>query len=412
MRDAALVERPDAAQSAPPADAGGGDTGTLTSGFDPRAPIPPYVVRSWDLADGAARRGDAWRQYREGMAALGRSDLEGAERLLLQVLETDRSYEAAYGALAVVYMRAKSYPRCVEISRQCVNRVLDGDRLGACYYNLGTCLEHLGVDDLAFEAYRRSLESRANDVVEKRLGLAARRLGRARPDIARLDRDSVVKAASTSFLHGTCETGITTDDRPGVLSCGGIAAWGAVGTFSEPGVDEVLLAVADDRVPREKGGGYGVLMRKVSAEWQELARTSHLAPGQGGLDFEGTLRRPDGTDVVVVQVSDCWEGCCEGHIRAIGLARRGDSIGTTATDLLPVGSSREDPAAPSLRAFVTGARPIDEDRDGHSGLLLRYETRLGKNNPSVRYVRVDLVGGAPRVLGKTPPRPSLPRCGP
>jgi len=171
----------------------------------------------------------------------------------------------------------------------------------------------------------------------------------------------------------------------------------------------VLLAISGDAAAEGREGserGFGVLLRALGDGWEEVARTPRLAPGQGGVDFEGALPLPDGRSRPVVQVSDCRDGCCPGVVQVLGFEPRGEGIEITADELFPVGASRGGSSA--SQALVSGARPIAE-AGGPQGLLLRFETREGRANPAVSYLRIGLDGARPRVSGVVPTG-AVPRC--
>lgn len=373
--------------------------------------VVPLVLDSWEFRDGVVKRGDAWRKYRDGLGAFQREDFATAEQLLAEAIEIEGTYDLAQAALGVVFMRTKDHRRCVEVSERCVRSIFEPKTLGACSFNLGKCFEHLGDDSRAFEAYRVSLEFRANATVERAIAVTGRRLKRPKAaQVRREQRESLVKSASEDFLVQRCTTKVSGDDRPGVLACGALTVWGVAGSFTDARATEVILTVSDPRIAHAKGSGYGVLLSKASEGWRERAKTDLLAPGEGGVDFEGYLSSKEGRDQVVVQVSDCWEGCCRGWVQAVRVERTGETMQFTAEKLLPVGLDRAEPSLPTKRALVTGVRTIDENGDGHAELLLRFEARLGKANPLVSYHRVRLEGDTAKLTGQLPPRAIFKRC--
>jgi len=410
--DADVEVRSPRADAASEPDAGrveGGPDGALAPTSTPS--VPGLVLESWRMPDGRVRRGDAWRLYLKGLEATRRDELDRAGELLSKSIAVDPTYELAQAALGVVYMRAKRYDDCVAVSQRCVQTIFDSSTMGACYYNLGKCLEHLGEDESAYDAYLASLEVRANDTVERALKAESRKLRRTgKIVIDRVRREETEQSAALFFLRQTCKAKVIRDEPPGTSRCGPLTVWGTSGSFSSPGADEVLLAVRDDRVVHAKGLGYGVLLRRSERQWKQLAQTRLLSPGEGGVDFEGSLEGRGGVSVPVVQVSDCWLGCCQGSVIAIKTKMTGDEIELTASKLLDVGSTTGSGEGESKQALVTGSRSIDEGGDGSPELLLRYEQRVGKANPSVTYLRVRLDGAEPTLVGKVSNRSFLPRC--
>jgi tetratricopeptide (TPR) repeat protein len=373
------------------------DAGTAA----PADAVPGLALTGWEIADGTVRRGDAWRIYQSSFRPLKRDDLDGAARLLRDAISTEATFEQAYAALGVVRMREKAYGECAEVSRRCVALAFDGEVLGSCFYNLGVCLERQRDDAAALVAFERSLESRDNAVVAKARARVARRLGRgARFEPARAAREALVRSASEWFLRRQppCEGPVASDgERPGVFACGGLEAWGAAGSFAARDAEEVLLALGGD-----PAADSGVLLRRDAGEWREVARVPRLAPREGGVDFEGELVGPDGRSRPVVEVSECHDGCCRGGVLALSFEPRDGAIETSAEELFPVVAERG--AAEARHALITGARPIEEARDGGvaAGLLLRHETRAGRANPYVRYLTVELDGARARVRGDVP----------
>jgi tetratricopeptide (TPR) repeat protein len=360
------------------------------------------------LADGPVKRGAAHRSYREALRLLGGDDVEGARAALERAVAAEPSYTLALGSLAVVHLRAGRHEACAVVSAQCVERAFEAEHLGACYFNLGACLEHLGDEAGAYEALRASLEARDNEAAAKTVARLARRLRRpAAPATDRAEREGLVRRAAASYFESTCGRAAFPADRPGVATCGEAAAWGDAGAFSGAGRQEVLLAVADGGAAPE---GFGVLMREVDGRFRVVARTRLLAPGRGGVDFLGRLRLVDGRDVSIVQSSSCEGGCCTGWVRALRAESQADGAAISATRLVPVGTTRTDDGQTVIQALVTGVRLL-AGPDGPSPVL-RYETRFGRANPDVSYLRVVERDGAAAIVGRFPAASAVPACRP
>ncbi len=382
-----------------------------TPGGERSSPVPPVLLSAWGHADGKVLRGKAWRLHRQGHKALRASDFTEAERLWTEAIEADHSFEAAYGALAVVHMRAKNHEACVDVSQSCVTNVFAHERLGACYYNLGKCLEHLGDDESAFDAYRNSLQSRKNATVEKAYFSVGNRLGyKISNGFGRAEAVSLTKAAATVFLRRSCKATITSE-RPGVFTCGPMTVWGEAGSYTATGAQEVVLVVRDERIPPADRSGYGLLWGRDDVRWRQLAKTRLLAPGEGGVDLHRAFPIGDGRGISLVQVTDCIDGCCGGSFGTLELRPSGKAVRVLGNALFSVGSGRSNPEELTKKALVTGTRQIDEDGDGAADVLLvRFETRLGSYNPNIYYLRYRMEGSGLQLQGTPPPRDALPRC--
>ena len=403
---------PNVEDSAPPFSAPDQQAPPQSDG-EQASPVPPPMLAEWDHPDGKVLRGKAWRLHRQAHKALRANDFVEAERLWTEAVDADHSFEAAYGALCVVHMRSKNHEACVEASQRCVKSVFDSGRLGACYYNLGKCLEHLGDEDSALEAYRNSLEFRDNATVERAYLAIGKGLGREVPTSSkRAAAEALTKAAATVFLRRNCKSTVSFE-RPGIYVCGPMTVWGEAGGFTSADGRDVVLIVHDERLSRADRKGYGVLLSLREGGWHQRAKTRLLAPGEGGVDFHAAPPLDDGRRFALVQVTDCSDGCCHGSFGTLEFRPSGEGLRVLGKALVSVGSGRNEPDGSTKKALVTGTRRIDEDGDGVADLLLaRYETRRGSYNPTIYYLRYQLQESSLQLRGDSPPRDALPRCRP
>jgi hypothetical protein len=161
----------------------------------------------------------------------------------------------------------------------------------------------------------------------------------------------------------------------------GISVSAIGGSFTGKDRKEAFLAVhSPGEVPHSEGFGYTVFMRNDGADWKVVSRGEALPVAER----LGSIPTGDGTSVIFLCSSDCWQSCCIGGCSVNRLKSEGKTLElTNAGAGFPVGDSGDLPGQEYRATTVKSVDLRDVDKDGRKDLVVVVHVEEGKADDEV-----------------------------